>query len=128
MDPHRYVTRGGLEVVRKEEPLALPGAVEPLVDALDTRRGVLLASSYEYPGRYSRWVVGFVDPPLVLEVRGRELLVTALNDRGGVLLPAIGRALEEAIGAASVTRSPDRLTARVPSSQASFAEEDRSKQ
>ena len=40
-----------------------PSAIEPVIDALDERRGVLLASSYEYPGRYTRWDMGFVDPP-----------------------------------------------------------------
>ncbi|MGH2758166.1 MAG: hypothetical protein ACRDKJ_01235, partial [Actinomycetota bacterium] len=57
-----YVTRGGIEVRRETERIAVPGAVEPLIDAIDSRRGVLLASSYEYPGRYTRWDIGFVDP------------------------------------------------------------------
>ena len=48
--------------------IAIPvkNAIEPVIDALDGHRGALLASSYEYPGRYTRWDMGFVDPPLVL--------------------------------------------------------------
>ena len=42
-----------------------------LADALDNRRGVLFSSSFEFPGRYTRWDMGFVDPPLVLTARGR---------------------------------------------------------
>ena len=38
-----------------------------------TRRGVLFSSSFEFPGRYTRWDMGFVDPPLVLTARGRAL-------------------------------------------------------
>mgnify|MGYP001235210037 CR=1 FL=1 len=47
-----YVTRAGLRVDRDIEQVPVPRAVEPLLDALDSRRGVLLTSSYEYPGRY----------------------------------------------------------------------------
>ena len=54
---------------------------------------MLLSSSYEYPGRYTRWDLGFVDPPLVFSARERHFQVEALNARGGVLLPAIGRTL-----------------------------------
>ena len=63
-----YETRGGITVRRVVERIPLDGAIEPVLDALDSRRGVVLASSYEYPGRYTRWDMGFVDPPL--EVMG----------------------------------------------------------
>ena len=39
-------------------------AVEKLVDALDEHKGLLMMSTFEYPGRYTRWKVGFVDPPV----------------------------------------------------------------
>lgn len=55
--------------------------VEDLVEALDSRRGVLLTSSYEFPGRYARWTLGFSDPPLELSGTGRDFRVRALNDR-----------------------------------------------
>jgi len=50
---------------------------------------VLLASNYEYPGRYTRWDMGFVDPPLALIASGRAFRVEALNARGRVLLRPI---------------------------------------
>lgn len=34
---------------------------------------MLLSSSYEYPGRYSEWTLGFVDPPLCVETWARRL-------------------------------------------------------
>ncbi|CAN0352169.1 unnamed protein product, partial [Scytosiphon promiscuus] len=55
--------------------------VEDLVQALDSRRGVLLTSSYEFPGRYARWTLGFSDPPLELSGTGRDFRVRALNER-----------------------------------------------
>jgi anthranilate synthase len=123
-----YTTRGGVGVQRTVEDIAVASAIEPIIRALDERRGVLLASSYEYPGRYTRWDMGFVDPPLVLSARGRDFRIDALNARGSVLLAPIIEALTSVdaverlgAGAASVegaVRAPDRR----------FAEEERSRQ
>src|SRR5499426_4636701 len=88
-----YDTAGGIRVHRTVEEIPVANAIEPVVLALDTHRGVLLASSYEYPGRYTRWDMGFVDPPLVLVTRERDFRIEALNERGRVLLPPIASAL-----------------------------------
>src|SRR5215831_2742604 len=93
MTTEHYLTRGGVAVRRTIENIPVAEAIEPIVTALDARRGVLLASSYEYPGRYTRWDLGFVDPPVALVARGRRFRIEALNRRGRVLLPAIARAL-----------------------------------
>jgi anthranilate synthase len=124
----RYLTSGGIGVHRTVEDIPVASAIEPVVRALDERRGVLLASSYEYPGRYTRWDMGFVDPPLVLAGRGRNFRVEALNARGRLLLAPIADALApleavEDLSAAGAmiegaVRAPDRL----------FAEEERSRQ
>src|SRR5262245_29712142 len=97
MTTSTFETAGGIRVHRTVEEIAGAGAIEPVIHALDSHRGVLLASSYEYPGRYTRWDMGFVNPPLVLSARERRFRVDALNDRGRVLLPSIAavwRALE----------------------------------
>jgi anthranilate synthase len=121
-----YETKGGITVRRSVERIPVPGAVEPLLDALDSRRGVLLASSYEYPGRYTRWDMGFVDPPLELSSRGRDFAVRALNERGAVLLGSVERAVAscEAVGghdraAGEVRGSVRAATERVPEEQRS---------
>src|SRR5436190_7087705 len=90
-----YRTKLGIQVHDTVEEIPVDGAIEPLIEALDHKRGVLLTSSYEYPGRYTQWDIGFVDPPLCLESRGREFHLSALNERGKFLLPA----LENAVGA-----------------------------
>jgi anthranilate synthase len=69
--------------------------VEELLEGLNAHQGVLLASSYEFPGRYARWTVGFLDPPLKVESKGLEFTVTALNERGKVLLAVVHDALME---------------------------------
>ena len=66
--------------------IPVANAIEPVITALDAHRGVLLASSYEYPGRYTRWDMGFIDPPIALIARERRVRVEALNARGAILL------------------------------------------
>jgi anthranilate synthase len=128
MTSDSYLTGGGIRVHRTVEPLPIADAIEPIVDALDAHRGVLLASSYEYPGRYTRWDMGFVDPPLALVARGRRLRAEALSPRGLVLLPAIARALETVDLVEDVARADDAVEVTVRTPGAGFAEEDRSRQ
>ena len=128
VETEQYVTRGGITVRRTIERIPVRNAVEPLLGALDAHRGVLLTSSYEYPGRYTRWDLGFVDPPLALTARGRRFRVEALNARGRVLLPAIARVLAglEAVAASTVGADAIDGEIRVPTGR--FAEEERSRQ
>jgi anthranilate synthase len=123
-----YETAGGIRVRRTIEEIALENAIEPCVQALDARRGVLLASSYEYPGRYTRWDMGFVDPPLVLSARGRDFRLEALNARGRVLLAPVAAAFRglDAVEAMSATERTLAGVIRMPAGR--FAEEERSRQ
>ncbi len=123
-----YVTRGGIEVRRDIERIEVPGAVEPLIDAIDSRRGVLLASSYEYPGRYTRWDIGFVDPPLEISARGRDFVVRALNERGRVLIDPIAVALKGDRSVASLEIHPDEIDGSVAEPSERVPEEERSRQ
>jgi anthranilate synthase len=124
----RYVTRGGIAVRRTIENVPPHGAIEPVIEALDERRGVLLASSYEYPGRYTRWDLGFVDPPLALTARGRRFRLDALNGRGRVLLPVVARVLSALDAVAAFETEPDGLEGEVRLAAGRFAEEERSHQ
>ena len=127
--PERYVTAGGVAVSRTPRTLDYLTATDPLVRALDERRGVLFSSTYEFPGRYARWDMGFVDPPIVLTARGRELRITALNPRGRVLLPALRASLAGCDAIADLgDDGPARLTARVRAGNGPFPEEARSRQ
>jgi len=138
-----YQTQGGITVRRTAERLSHHGAIDPLVAALDSQHGVVLTSSYEYPGRYTRWDMGFANPPLRLTFRGYDFEIEALNERGAVLLPAIARKLATipACHAERRAKHPHseletlRSTLRVTSVRGSvqpsterFFEEERSKQ
>jgi len=123
-----YRTRGGLRVHRRVEAIDGAAAIEALTAALDERRGALFASSYEYPGRYTRWDMGFVDPPLVVVARDREVRIEAANERGRLLLAPIARALEALPALADLQAGPDALRVRLRAPEGRFPEEERSKQ
>src|SRR6202035_4135419 len=66
----RYITNGGIRVTREIRNHEYQPADTAWAQSLEERRGVLFSSSFEFPGRYTRWDMGFVDPPLVFTVRG----------------------------------------------------------
>ena len=120
-----YRTAGGILINRTSAP-ATDAELTTLVADLDRRRGGVLSSGVDYPGRYSRWHVGYVDPPVEIVARGRQVEAMALNERGRVLLPAIAAAMA---GTGDVlARDPDRVQVLVPPSDAAFTEEERSRQ
>ncbi|ROO88247.1 anthranilate synthase component I [Actinocorallia herbida] len=125
----RYTTRGGVGVIRTGVPVAAESEAHllaQLVTAVERRRGGVLSSGMEYPGRYSRWAMGYVDPSLELVARGRTLTVRALNARGEVLLPLVADAIR---GTGEVTAEiPGSIEVHVPQSQEVFTEEERSRQ
>jgi anthranilate synthase len=162
-----YMTKGGVQVTAHVDRLTfsneltvktnttLPNgtkltptsatAIEELVEKLDYKKGVLLTSSYEFPGRYARWSLGFVDPPLEISGRGLTCTITALNDRGKILIPAIQRVIKQ-LKENKIVESIDFLSdceqsplhdsdvaqiiAKVvpPAEVGTFSEEDRSRQ
>ncbi|PYO02972.1 MAG: anthranilate synthase component I [Candidatus Rokuibacteriota bacterium] len=123
-----YETRGGIRVTRTIEEIPVANAIDPLIHGLDAHRGMLLASSYEYPGRYTRWDIGFVDPPLALTGRGRTFRIEALNPRGQVLLAPIAEKLDALDVVEHVAGSGTSVEGLVSTSAGRFAEEERSRQ
>ena len=75
----RFVTAGGVTITRQRHDVPYAGAIEAYVDGLNSRRGAVFSSNYEYPGRYTRWDTATIDPPLVISARGRAMRIEALN-------------------------------------------------
>lgn len=77
---------------------ASPEEMDDIQSGLNDRYGVVLSSGVEYPGRYTRWDIGFIDPPLMIEGRGFALRMRALNERGSIPLRAFTAAFERLDG------------------------------
>ncbi|MEV4254647.1 anthranilate synthase component I, partial [Spirillospora sp. NPDC049652] len=73
-----FVTAGGVRVRRVAAPVdseRKSDVLNALVAAVGERRGGVLSSGMEYPGRYSRWHMAYVDPCLEAVARGRTVTV-----------------------------------------------------
>jgi anthranilate synthase len=114
-----------VRVIRTEEPFRADD-IDLVCARVDDRRGGVLSSGMEYPGRYSRWHLAYVNPCAEIVARGRVVTVRALNRRGAVLLPVLGAALARAGQPAAVV-SPDEVSVTVPEPAGLVAEEDRSR-
>ncbi|HEY3034431.1 MAG TPA: anthranilate synthase component I, partial [Streptosporangiaceae bacterium] len=126
------VTAGGVRVSRIAEPFD-----EQILDTIclqvEGLRGGVLSSGMEYPGRYSRWHVAYVNPCAEIVAHGRRISARALNARGEVLLPVLGAALLRA-GERAPAAGPDaggraaaEVAVVVPEPVGVLAEEDRSR-
>ncbi len=129
MDPQviqrtEFVTAGGVRVRRTAEPLR-PEVLDGITRQADERRGGVLSSGMEYPGRYSRWHLAYIDPCAEIVARGRRIAARALNERGAVLLPVLGAALLRA--GELVPGPPGQLEVVIPEPAGLVAEEDRSR-
>ncbi|GAA2402919.1 anthranilate synthase [Actinomadura vinacea] len=123
-----FTTGGGVRVTRTATPVdpeRKSDVLNALVAALGERRGGVLSSGMEYPGRYSRWHMAYLDPCLEIVARGRTVTARALNDRGRVVL----RAVSPVLRGTGETRAdePGRVEVHVPPAEGFFTEEERSR-
>ncbi len=110
------------------QQLPYAGALEEAFDAIDHHQGALFCSGYEYPGRYSRWDIGIIKPPVEIIGRSRKFEVNALNERGRRILQMIYPALLGQSYIRKLDAGPDALLGEVVPMPDYFPEEERSKQ
>jgi anthranilate synthase len=80
-----HLTKGGIQVnahvaglefskslLNTNQQEGSEAVIERLIEKLDSHRGFLLTSSYDFPERYARWSLGFVDLPLEIHGQGFE--------------------------------------------------------
>ena len=128
LDQHSYTTQGNIFVSRDVNKISLEAALEEVLLRLDSQRGGLLKSQYEYPGRYTRWAIGFVNPPLELSTRDHTFTLTAHNQRGIILLEYLTEALSNLSELATLERKGDQLFGLIKPIEGLFSEEERSRQ
>jgi anthranilate synthase len=123
----QYVTRGGVMITRKRREVPYDDAISSYIDRLDERRGAVLSSNYEYPGRYTRWDTAVADPPVGISCNGRSMWIEAYNGRGEVILDMIAERLGAVDELRIETRVPRRLDFTILAPSRVFTEEERSK-
>lgn len=116
-----------MKITSQDISLDYAAGLDFLIGALDTAPGLYMASDTDYPGRYSRWDIGFAAPPL--EVRGYKdrTVFTALNARGRKIIDILGAFFSAAPDTAAVEGS-GTLVCRINPATKIFSEEERSQQ
>lgn len=127
-DTNSYTTQGGIFISRSVTNTSIDSAIEEVLMRLDSQRGGLLASSYEYPGRYKRWAIGFVNPPLEISTRDRNFTITAHNERGLVLLGYLEDLFLNKPYIEHINREDNCISGFIKLSNRLFSEEERSRQ
>ncbi len=120
MDSSHLTTRGGVRVTRTATPFD-PAELGGIAASVDGRRGGVMSSGMEYPGRYSRWHMAYVDPCAEIVAAGRRVTARPLNERGRVLMPVIRAAMERA----GELVAEDTVV--IPEPDREFTEEERSR-
>src|SRR5690242_17924628 len=77
-----YQTPHGIRVSRVTTKLPYRKGLGGFLRELDQVRGIYLSSGYEFPGRYSRWDIVSVRPPVELVSFQRSVTFRPLNERG----------------------------------------------
>ncbi|BCH31338.1 anthranilate synthase component I [Mesorhizobium sp. L-8-10] len=123
----RFVTSGGIEITRQRHEVPYHGAIEAYLDGLNSRRGAVFSSNYEFPGRYTRWDTAIIDPPLAISAKGRSMRLEALNARGEALLAPIVAALKPLAEVTIEESSARLLRPELAEPGRVFTEEERSR-
>ena len=126
-DQQDYITQGGVGVARRRDAVEYKTAIDKRIDALDTRRGAVFSSNYEYPGRYTRWDTAIIDPPLVITSKGRSMRIEALNARGEVLLGGIRPVVAALQDVTIKTESEQKIELTIAEPTRQYMEEERSR-
>ncbi len=123
-----YITQGNIKVIRTIEALEYNSALDIALERIDRHKGAVFASGYEYPGRYSRWDISFLEPPVQIINHGRQFGIAALNERGQKLISMLAGPLFDHSHVEDIEISGTEIHGVIAPMDASFPEEERSKQ
>ena len=128
MRVYRYTTPHGISVSRTVSKVAYRKGLRHLLRELDTHRGIYLSSGYEFPGRYSRWDIASLRPPLEIVAHDRLVEIRPLNLRGQMIVQMLYPLLAGHPHWESFEPQDGALVGRLKPLPALFPEEERSKQ
>src|ERR1700749_4320763 len=132
MTPSSFRVGGDVTITRTAQTFD-PAELDRIAELIDRRRGGVLSSGMEYPGRYTRWHLAYVNPPVEIACRGRQVTARELDERGLVRRPVIRDAMLR-VGVEQAGASADggaladsAVTVYVPEGEGTFPEEERSR-
>jgi anthranilate synthase len=128
LKPAVYHSASGIVIDRSLRELTPDSALRHVRQGIRNHVGALYASGYEYPGRYSRWDIGFFNPPIEILSIGRCVHFHARNDKGLLLLDWIETIFKSHPHIQGATRHKDTWIADLKPMDPFFPEEDRSRQ
>ncbi|HEX4276150.1 MAG TPA: anthranilate synthase component I [Bryobacteraceae bacterium] len=124
----RYQTTHGIAVSRVTSKLPYRQGFGRFLRELDRYRGIYLSSGYEYPGRYSRWDIVSVKPPVELVCFQRDVTFRPLNDRGAAINRMLAAVLRDHPHWDDFREENGTLHGTLKPMPKLFAEEERSRQ
>ena len=123
-----YQTPHGIHVSRVTSRLPYRQGLARYLRELDRYRGLYLSSGYEFPGRYSRWDIVSVRPPLELTSFQRDVTFRPLNERGIAINRMLAVVLRDHPHWDDFREENGTLHGRLKPMPKLFSEEERSKQ
>ncbi len=122
-----YLTKSGVKVSFSTQTLDYHHATDEIIQRLDSELGAYYCSNFEFPGRYTCWDIGFVNPALALITRGDNIVLNALNERGKILLAMVAETLKACQATTVIAHSEAQISLGVKADERLYLEEERSK-
>ncbi len=127
MNEKKIITKAAVELFTSEETLSADSALNDVRANIDRHKGAIFSSGFDYPGRHSRWDIGFVNPAIEFYSIKREFYLHALNDQGKLLLPLFEQNLKNHRDIEKLQSNEALLQGVVSTSTQFFTEEERSR-
>ena len=123
-----FRTSGGIRIRSEQTDLSADSALDSVYESIDRNKGAIFSSGFDYPGRHSRWDIGFINPAIEITSSNRNLTISALNEQGLILLPMFSRIIAEHEHIEDLRERHSFIEATVCKNQGYFIEEERTKQ
>ena len=86
MKNQKLLSKNGIKLDISFDQIDYATGIDFIVDKLDKTCGMYLSSGIDYPGRYSRWELGFLNPPLEFIAIENSVWIKSLNPKGDAIL------------------------------------------
>ena len=103
-------------------------ALDYVRQGIDLYKGALFSSGFEFPGRHSRWDIGFLNPSLEFILRGDSFVIKSLTEKGSFLLRHLKAKLENHPHGTLCAKDGNSICFEITRTQDFFSEETRSRQ